>query len=547
MQDHCTSTLARKRKTRIALALGLAISVCAGTSLASPPITPASASVDLERILVQGNSSGDARLVASARALGIFKPTVTRSTTATLPVSNCNDSGSGSLRAAVGFASSGDTVDMSGLNCVVQLNSSIVTSVDDLTLKGNPTQKYEVSGQNTIRPLTHTGVGTLTLDGFGVKLGKVTSSTGSALGGCIYSAGSVSLTNQSEAKYCTAEQTDGLLNSNDKALGGAIFAKDSVSISNSIVTNGKAMGHGHPALGGGIYAGSSIGLSGAKISSNSAEVSNGLVAKGGGLYTSGNMLAKYSSIDGNEASNGTTASMAWGGGAFVNGKGNTIKYSTFSGNTAGSAAALALAGNNGTGDDAIFNTTIANNAAKASLSKYGGALALGNTCTINSSTISGNTEANSSDNKYGAGINIAKNVSVSMSSTVVSGNNLLLSSNSTLPSDIKGNADTPASIAGNYNLTGWATDASVPAGTLSSYSPGLNSLADNGGYTKTMAVLPGSPLIDAGFDNGYDKDQRGTGFKRVYGSAADIGAYELGGDTIFANDFELPPVALHRH
>src|ERR1700752_1708812 len=36
---------------------------------------------------------------------------------ATLAVTNCNDSGSGSLRAAIAIAQSGDTVDMTALTC----------------------------------------------------------------------------------------------------------------------------------------------------------------------------------------------------------------------------------------------------------------------------------------------------------------------------------------------------------------------------------------------------------------------------------------------
>lgn len=36
---------------------------------------------------------------------------------ATIPVTNCNDSGNGSLRAAIAEAQNGDTVDMSVLTC----------------------------------------------------------------------------------------------------------------------------------------------------------------------------------------------------------------------------------------------------------------------------------------------------------------------------------------------------------------------------------------------------------------------------------------------
>jgi hypothetical protein len=56
---------------------------------------------------------------------------------------------------------------------------------------------------------------------------------------------------------------------------------------------------------------------------------------------------------------------------------------------------------------------------------------------------------------------------------------------------------------------------------------------------KTHALRPGSPAIDAGNDNGYTIDQRGTGFPRVIGSAADIGAFEgVDTDSIFYSGFD---------
>ena len=68
-------------------------------------------------------------------------------------------------------------------------------------------------------------------------------------------------------------------------------------------------------------------------------------------------------------------------------------------------------------------------------------------------------------------------------------------------------------------------------------------LADNGGRTMTHALADGSPAIDAG-DNplGLATDQRGDGFVRVFGGAADIGAFEVQpaapADRIFADGFD---------
>jgi hypothetical protein len=66
----------------------------------------------------------------------------------------------------------------------------------------------------------------------------------------------------------------------------------------------------------------------------------------------------------------------------------------------------------------------------------------------------------------------------------------------------------------------------VPADTLHG-SPQLLPLADNGGPTRTHALAAGSPALDAGSNLlQLVTDQRGNGFPRVLGAAADIGAYE---------------------
>jgi len=62
--------------------------------------------------------------------------------------------------------------------------------------------------------------------------------------------------------------------------------------------------------------------------------------------------------------------------------------------------------------------------------------------------------------------------------------------------------------------------------------PKLGLLANNGGVTKTHALLAGSPAIDAGpnpvpvFD-GNEFDQRGVGFARIAFGVADAGAFEV--------------------
>lgn len=85
------------------------------------------------------------------------------------------------------------------------------------------------------------------------------------------------------------------------------------------------------------------------------------------------------------------------------------------------------------------------------------------------------------------------------------------------------------------NFTGTNVDAqgnlssdgscAFSAGSFNNINPQLGPLADNGGPTPTMALLLGSPAIDAGFSAGAPViDQRGIA--RPQGSAVDIGAFE---------------------
>ena len=454
-------------------------------------------------------------------------------TGATIPVSNCNDSGAGSLRAAVGFASSGDTIDMSSQACIVNLTSSIVTSLADLTIVGNPNTKYPmIDGQDTVRPFYHTGGGTLTLSGVSVRNGRRTVASGpaDAVGGCIRSNGSITLEDSSQVKYCKATQAG-----SGNAKGGAIFSSGSTLVlSNSSVTGGEAIAATGNSFGGGIYAIGGVQMKYGTVSNSSATSSSGFT-RGGGIYSGENLTSKSSTIRGNVAS-GANSTIDAGGGAWIDGT-SLILRSTISGNGADTAAALVL-GRAGTGTSTISESTIADNAATASLDKYGGGMYLGNASTIRNCTISGNTEKNAGNKKYGAGFKIKNGVSVTMSSTIVSGNSLLPSGGGTLPSDIRGTDGTPATVAGDHNLVGFSTFASTPADTIVNLSPQLGPLANNGGVTRTKAVLPGSPAINKGFANGFTTDQRGTGFIRTFGPAPDIGAFEVGGDSIFFNGFD---------
>jgi len=77
-----------------------------------------------------------------------------------------------------------------------------------------------------------------------------------------------------------------------------------------------------------------------------------------------------------------------------------------------------------------------------------------------------------------------------------------------------------------HNLDGGNPCLFTQPGALYNTDPLLGALADNGGPTQTMALLVGSPAIDAGMDIGCPAtDQRGI--PRPFGPHCDIGAYEF--------------------
>ena len=82
----------------------------------------------------------------------------------------------------------------------------------------------------------------------------------------------------------------------------------------------------------------------------------------------------------------------------------------------------------------------------------------------------------------------------------------------------------PLTSQGHNLDSGDSCGFTAPA-DLRNTDPRLDTLKDNGGFTPTLALLPGSPAIDAG-DNAAcpATDQRGV--TRPQGAACDIGAYE---------------------
>jgi len=99
--------------------------------------------------------------------------------------------------------------------------------------------------------------------------------------------------------------------------------------------------------------------------------------------------------------------------------------------------------------------------------------------------------------------------------------------NTLLAENTPGGNGSSAIVDLGHNLSSDNSCAFTNLGSLNNTNPKLGPLANNGGPTMTMALLPGSPAIDGGDDaSAPTTDQRG--FPRPVAAAADIGAFEYG-------------------
>jgi predicted outer membrane repeat protein len=211
---------------------------------------------------------------------------------------------------------------------------------------------------------------------------------------------------------------------------------------------------------------------------------------------------------------GAAASITNGAGLFSQGT-TTISNCTFFGNSSTLTS--------GTGGGAIENfnatMTINNSTFFGNSSSQGGAIYNHGVLTINDSTLSGNSAG------FGGAINNFMTNSLTLQSCIVAGNHA-----STQSPDFDGNLQATST----YNLIG---DGGISTGIFNGsagnmvgnkslpINPKLAPLTYYGGTTPTMALLPGSPAINAGGPKAkinFPKDQNGR--SRV--GAADIGAYE---------------------
>ena len=381
---------------------------------------------------------------------------------------------------------------------------------------------------------------------------------------------------------------------------GATVAISGLTVSNGKTPDDTTGSNNFAPGGGGIMNMGALTLTSVVVSGNSTGAgftgpTGGHAGDGGGIYNSGTLtLTLFSTVSGNRTGKGGGGSFLAGnggrGGGIFNESGTvTINSSTVSGNVTGDGGAALTGGgqfpgagggiyNNTNATTNINNSAVRDNVTGVFVSgaqgPAGGLLNEG-TMTITGGHISGNTGAEVSGIWNASGsLNIA-NGTVSGNSTGVAiklgdVQSAVTLTNCTVASNpgggivvtsplapvvrntiIAGNGGSDVSGAFNsqgHNLvgngdgaTGFGASGNQVGSAATPVNPRLGPLADNGGQTKTHALLPGSPAIDAGDDalakdasnNTLTSDGRGAPSPRFADGpdadavqTVDIGAFE---------------------
>ncbi len=333
-----------------------------------------------------------------------------------------------------------------------------------------------------------------------VKSSTFASNTAVIYGGGIFGAGTSALSGCSFTNNSANFDGGGIYNDSS----GTATVKGSSFIGNSA------------ADGGGIFNLGTLTVDGTTFASNS-------VVFGGGIDNEGTITVTNSTFTDNSAIDG---------GGIDNSGTLTVSNSVFSSNSARGGGGL----ENEQGCTAtVINSTFTGNDADA-YGFGGGGLDNFGTLTVTNCTVSGNTNPVRGGIYNGGGLTLRN--------TIVAGN----SSTSTSNNDISGQVEPTSAFnligdgSGISNLTDLeAPDLSNVIGTAADpINPLLAPRGDYGGPTQTMALLPGSPAIDAGSNvlavdangNPLTTDQRGPGFPRVVNGTVDIGAFESQGFTL---------------
>jgi hypothetical protein len=498
-----------------------------------------------------------------------------RTAPAVLTVTNLSDHDPGSLRAEINLAQNDDTVDFDpSLSGTITLTSGPLSIAKRLTIEGPGADVIAVSGNHTSRVFSLPGANAVvTMSGLTIQDGLAINPAGTtATGGGIDEGFGATLT------LADCILTGNEVRSSNSAVGGALSVNGQATLTDCTITYNTASANGSSnvgAAGAGVYvwgAPATLNMTGCFVGGNEAiaQGSSSNNVYGAGIASFGNMTLTDCQVEQNtgDASAGPGPGFAMGGGVFTT-QANTI---TLTDTTVAYNLLLSTNGSRGGGVydnlDTVMLTrcTIAGNEAAAintngtNATSYGGGLygQPGTTLVLTNCTVAGNVatatgqfpnvfgggamtfgeidlvsstvSGNSSDGPHG-GISISTSGSASLLDTIVAGN---------FSSD--GNVDVGTSGRGTvtsqgYNLIGAtgnniAWQSSDLVGTSDNpLDPLLGPLQDNGGPTQTIALLAGSPALNAGTANGAPAtDQRGL---------TRTGGYNIGSYQASATSFEV--------
>jgi predicted outer membrane repeat protein len=407
---------------------------------------------------------------------------------AVFTVLNLNDSGADSLRDCVAKANASpgaDTINFqAGLAGTITLSSGEIAVSDAVSIQGPGLSVLTISGNNAQRLFKVSAAPAATAISFsGLTLANGMTSGFTAAGSAISgSSQALSLTSCA----LTNHKASGI---SGTGIGGAIvLTGGSLTAVNCVFSGNFATNRG------GAVA---IQGTGSKLTLIQCTVSNNTSASGGGIYANDNVSITACTISGNTAT-GDGGVNGWGGGLRIQGSGNPmiVRNSTFSGNIAQlNGGGIALTGN-----------------------------LVASSLTITNCTITGNSVISSAAGGGGGGISRNYSASViALESTIVSGN---VSVNGT---DVLSSGTVNVKTSAIGSATGFTkTDQGGNLPFQPHANLKLGALADNGGPTLTHVPSADSPLVNAGSNPAaLVNDQRGAGFPRIFGLAADIGSVEV--------------------
>jgi len=432
-----------------------------------------------------GAPGGACRFYRLGLGLGLPLP-------ATNTVTSLADSGAGSLRAAMANTAAGGYISF-GVTGTITLASGELVVDKDLTIIGPGASALAINGAGASRIFNIQSNVTALIAGLTITNGR------GGPGGGIYNAGTLRLDNSICTGNYTARGTNGSPGRYYGGSGGSggdgagMFNAGVMALNNCAVSNNGCGGGGDGAYG------------------LTQPGSGGRGGNGGGVYSLNNLslagctiVGNWTGSGGNGGSNiggpGFGGNGGSGGGIFGSGR-IVLTNCTLAGNSCGNGGGLSSGHNGGCGGGIYYdiNTTQAVLVA----------------CTIVANTVG--LDGGSGGGVYGGGLFVNDIVALNSAPTGGQGPDVYGTFNS-LGHNL---------IGATNDSSGFTAPGDLAGSKASPLDPKVAPLANNGGPTLTMALLPGSPAIDAGNTSlTPGTDQRG--FPRPAGLAADIGAFEYG-------------------